>query len=650
MTHPRSGRPESVPVLPGLLRSGADHRRVVARPPGSATLRASLLGAAVLIAVAGCAFPGGDAPAGALEPGADSATPRQDANGGADRAGDGQAATRNDARPPVTEGPYRPKALPNVALTPPLLFELLAAEIGLQRQQLSSSYTTYQTLANQTRDARLARRATEIALSGRAFDQALSSARLWSELDPESAEAPQTVETLQLATGRLKDVEPALARRLATARTQGKLEEAYQQLQRTLVRIQDRKEGWLMLQRLSQADLDLVPARLARAQVAAAAEDKAAAAAEAVAATRLAPKNPGAVLAAAQYTQELPDGGAQAVDLLERFLAQSPDDLPVRLALGRVYLADKKLKEADDTLQVALAKDPRNPQVLYSLAQASYQAKNPARAESYLKRYVELPESVARENPPAYLFLSQIAEEAQQVPQALGWLEKIQGGELFIGAVTRRALLTARAGDLDKARALVQQTTPRNQRERLALVSAESQVLREGKRYREAFDVLDAELQKAPASPDLLYDHAMAAEKIDRIDVLEKSLRKLIELRPDNAHAYNALGYTLADRNERLPEALELIRKAIALVPDDAQIIDSLGWVYYRMGDLPNALKYLRQAYEAKPDVEVAAHLGEVLWATGARDEALKVWREASGREPKNEVLRGTLARLNVSL
>ena len=142
----------------------------------------------------------------------------------------------------------------------------------------------------------------------------------------------------------------------------------------------------------------------------------------------------------------------------------------------------------------------------------------------------------------------------------------------------------------------------------------------------------------------------MAAERIDRIPVMEKSLRKLIELRPDSAHAYNALGYTLADRNQRLPEALDLIKKAMVLMPDDAQIIDSLGWVYYRMGDMPNALKYLREAYSAKPDVEVAAHFGEVLWTTGAREEALKVWREASGREPKNEVLRGTLARLNVSL
>lgn len=547
-------------------------------------------------------------------------------------------------------GPYHPDGLPKIALTPPLLLKLLAAEIGLQRQQLSTSYATYQDLAKRTRDARLARRATEIALSGRAFEQALASAELWSELDPASTESQQTLETLQLATGKLKDVEPALARRLATAREQGRLDDTYLQLQRTLTRIQDRNEGWAMLQRLSAPDLNVLSARMTRASVAASADRKEEAAAEATAALALAPTDSSAAIAAAQYTQDLPDGGPRAAGLLQEFLRQSPDDQSVRLALGRLYLADNRLADASKTLEAALAKDPQSPQVLYSLAQTSYQAKEPAKAESYLKRYVGLPDSVPRENPPAYLFLSQIAEEQQHNAEAIGWLEKIQGGELYISAVAKRAQLIAREGDVDKARQLIKDTTPRNQRERLALVSADAQVLREAKRYQESFDLLDEAVAKDPSAADLLYDHAMAAERIDRIAILEKSLRKLIELRPDSAHAYNALGYTLADRGLRLPEALELIRKAVALMPDDPQITDSLGWVYYRMGDMDNALKYLREAYSAKPDVEVAAHLGEVLWTSGARDEALKVWREASGREPKNEVLRGTLARLNVEL
>lgn len=580
---------------------------------------------------------------GKVADGGSQAEPENPGDADAPHAG----ASRSRLPGPAT---YQPEGLPRIALTPPLLVKILAAEIGLQRQQLSNSYATYQELATRTRDARLARRATEIALSGRAFEQALASAKLWSELDPASTESQQTLETLQLATGKLQDVEPALARRLAAAREQNKLDENYLQLQRTLTRIQDRKQGWAMLQRISAPDLDVVSARMARASVAAAADDKEAAAAEATAALKLAPRDGTAAIAAAQYTQDLSQGGPRAAALLDEFLRQSPDNQDVRLALGRLYLADNNLGQAGKTLEGALQKDPQSPQVLYSLAQTSYQAKDPGKAEGYLKRYVDLPESVPRENPPAYLFLSQIAEEQQRNADAIAWLEKIQGGELYIGAVSKRAQLTAREGEVDKALQLIQDTNPRNARERLALVSAEAGVLREAKRYPEAFDVLDAAVSKDPNAPDLLYDHAMAAERLDRVEVMEKSLRRLIEMRPESAHAYNALGYTLADRNLRLPEALELIKKAIALMPDDAQIIDSLGWVYYRMGDMPNALKYLREAYSAKPDVEVAAHLGEVLWTTGAREEALKVWREASGREPRNEVLRGTLARLNVSL
>ena len=241
-------------------------------------------------------------------------------------------------------GSYRPENLPNVALTPPLLAKILAAEIGLQRQQLSTSYSTYQDLALRTRDARLARRATEIALTGRAFEQALASAQLWAELDPASSESQQTLETLQLATGKLKDVEPALVRRLAIAREQGKLDENYLQLQRTLSRIQDRKEGWAMMQRLSQPDLNVMSARMARASVAASADQKEAAAEEALAALKLSPKDSTAAIAAAQYLQDLPEGGPRAASLLKGFLDKSPDDQAVRLALGRLYLADNQLR------------------------------------------------------------------------------------------------------------------------------------------------------------------------------------------------------------------------------------------------------------------------------------------------------------------
>jgi tetratricopeptide (TPR) repeat protein len=178
------------------------------------------------------------------------------------------------------------------------------------------------------------------------------------------------------------------------------------------------------------------------------------------------------------------------------------------------------------------------------------------------------------------------------------------------------------------------------------LILAEAQLLRDAKQEKEAFGVVDQALDKLPNNPDLLYDHAMLAEKLDRVDILESSLRKLIRIKPDHAHAYNALGYTLADRNQRLEEAQELIVQALKLSPDDAFIMDSMGWVLFRQGKGEEGLKYLQRAYSIRPDAEIAAHLGEVLWALGRRDEARKVWDEALKKTPDNDVLTKTVQRL----
>jgi tetratricopeptide (TPR) repeat protein len=175
---------------------------------------------------------------------------------------------------------------------------------------------------------------------------------------------------------------------------------------------------------------------------------------------------------------------------------------------------------------------------------------------------------------------------------------------------------------------------------------AEAQLLREMKQWQDAYTVLEAANQRFPNDADLLYEQAMMAEKIDRLDAMETLLRRVMVLKPDHAHAYNALGYSLADRNLRLPEAKALIERALQLTPGDPFITDSLGWVEFRMGNLPEALRLLQQAYKARPDAEIAAHLGEVLWAMGQQAEARQVWAEAKSRDAGNDVLRETLVRL----
>jgi tetratricopeptide (TPR) repeat protein len=250
----------------------------------------------------------------------------------------------------------------------------------------------------------------------------------------------------------------------------------------------------------------------------------------------------------------------------------------------------------------------------------------------------------------AWLMLAQSAEQRGDFKAAEAWLAKVDDPRRALEVQTRRASILARQGQLQQARELIRRTPERSAEDQRAKLVAEAGVLREVKHWREAFDVLGSANQRFADDADLMYEQAMMAEKIDRLDEMERLLRRVIEIKPDNAHAHNALGYSLADRGQRLPEARLLIRRALELSPGDPFITDSLGWVEFRLGNTEDAMRLLQRAYAARPDPEIGAHLGEVLWALGQRDEARRVWREARGRDAANDVLRETLARLRVDL
>lgn len=542
------------------------------------------------------------------------------------------------------------ETLPAVALTPELMYQVLASEIAAQRGQVDSATATYLSIARQTRDPRLARRATELALAERSLDRALPAARLWHELSPDSAVATQTIESLWLSTGRYEDAEPLLRTRLERARAQHQLPQTYTQIQRLLARSSDPQAALAMLQRLAAPDAAVPAARLALAALAHAAGDTVRAASEAEAALALDGSSEPAAIAAARYVAQTPRGNAGALSLLESFLKRQPKAIEARFTLARLLAAEGRTDAARSQFETALKQEPDSPAILFSLAQLAHQVKQPKVATDYLKRYLGLPERVQRDNDPAYLFMGQLAEEARHYEEAIGWYEKVgRHDEQFLPALTRRAILMGKTGRIEAARELLRGTSVSNARERALLTSAEAQVLREAGRDTDAFEVLDQALAHAPESTGLLYDHAMAAERLDKLDVMEADLRKLISLRPDYAHAYNALGYTFADRNIRLDEAQQLIEKALSLSPDDAQIIDSLGWVLFRRGQYGPAIAQLEKAWRLMPEPDIGAHLGEALWRAGRTDEARRIWGSAAASDPENRTLKETLARFNIT-
>ncbi|WDZ95432.1 tetratricopeptide repeat protein [Herbaspirillum sp. WKF16] len=560
-----------------------------------------------------------------------------------------KSAAANRKKSPKARTQQQEDALPAVELSEDILYKVLTAEIAFQRGQWQSAYVTILSAAQQTRDPRLAKRAAEIAVTARQPAEALVAVRLWTELAPHSDEALQNYLGLIMLSDSVDEIEPLLTQRLADAAPQAR-GPMILQIQRLLARAKDKQSSFAILQKVTQPYGDLMETHLALAQAAFNVGDATYAQREARAALKIKPDSELAILTAAQVAPDT----KEATKLITEFLRKYPDSREVRVAYARSLVEQKDFKQARSQFEALLKEDGEDPTTLFALGVLSAQTDQLKDAENYLKRYLQVlaaqPED-DRDPSQAILLLSRIAEERQDYDAALRYLDQAEpGSDGYVNIQVRRAQLLARKTDIDGARKALEaaQSESSTDAEQLQLLQAESLLLRDANRNQEAADVLKSGIERFPNNTDLLYDYSMVLEKLGKYDEMEKSLRRVISLAPGNQHAYNALGYSLADRNIRLPEALELIRKAAEMAPQDAFIADSLGWIQFRMGQLDQAETQMRRAYGLRPDVEIGVHLGEVLWTRGKQDEARQVWREVQAKDPDNEVLKSTLARLNV--
>jgi tetratricopeptide (TPR) repeat protein len=502
-------------------------------------------------------------------------------------------------------------------LSEPTLYEFLLGEIALQRGDLPLAAKTYLDLARRTRDPRVARRAVEVANQAKDTALALDAARLWHELEP-SVHALQVLAATLVAAKRVDEAGPVIEK-LFSAEGVNR-ENAFMQLNRLLAGNADKAANQRVVRNIAAKYPELPQAHFAIAQAAALAGDNEAAIAAAREAQKLRPDWELAVLLEAQVLQQR--SPAAAAKRLGEFVESYPSAREARLSYARVLVMEKRLPEARKQLEAVASASPKNPDVVYAVGLLAYQLKDYAAAEEYMKRVLGLgyrdPEGVR-------YVLGQIAEEQKLWPRAIEWYESIATGDHVMPARMRTANAIAKQGKLDEARAFLKRVAAENPEDAVQLTVAEAQLLRDAQRHAEAFALLSEALSKEPEQPDLLYDLALTAEKLERFDLLEIHLRKLIEVKPDHAHAYNALGYSFAERNTRLPEARKLIEKALELAPEDYFIVDSMGWVLYREGDLKEAARELRRAYTGRPDAEIGAHLGEVLWMLGEKDEARRI-------------------------
>jgi Flp pilus assembly protein TadD len=342
--------------------------------------------------------------------------------------------------------------------------------------------------------------------------------------------------------------------------------------------------------------------------------------------------------------------------IVKKQLADAPSPV-LRLSYARKLLAAQRVADAAVQLDGILAQQPDNAMAWLTLGAVRMELKQLDPAEQAIRRFLVLAaaQAEAAKSDPAvqavdidlgYLRMAQISEMRKQPRQADEWLRKADPAGEKISVQVARARLLAAQGKLPEARTLIKSIPEAEPRDALVKINAEAQLLREAKQLDAALKLLSEAGQRFPDDADLIYDQAMLADALKRYDESEALLRKVITLRPDHPHAYNALGYSLTDRGIRLDEARTYIQKALSLRPGDPFITDSLGWLEFRAGRVDDAVKWLRQAYVAKSDSEIAAHLGEALWVQGQRDEALRIWREGLATDASNETLQSTIKRL----
>ena len=544
-----------------------------------------------------------------------------------------------------------PEALPNNDLTGDLLYRITKAELEFKQGQWQGPYITMMALAQQTRDPRLARRAVEMALAAKQGAEALAATRLWRGLAPESDEAVQYFLGFAVALDDLSEAEAIFEQRLKAAPPAARGLAMFQ-MQQFLLRAKDKRAAYGLEQRVLMPYDGMLETHLILAQGAFALNDVAGARAEAEKALAIKPDSELAILTMAQVAGDI----NAAMTLLTGFLEKYPDAREVRAAYARVLADDKQYDAARKQFLTLLKDQPDNVATLYALGVMAMQANDLPNAEQYFTRFVTaLGDHPNDERDPSkvLMILSQIAEQRGDLDTAYNWLERIDGGgdeKLYLAARMKMASLTARRGNVDDARRQLAELKPADPADQAQLFQADAQLLRDAGDHRAAYTVLQNAVKRYPDNPDLLYDFALVAEKVGQLALMETALRQVMIAAPDNQHAYNALGYSLAERNERLPEAYSLIDKALKMAPGDPFIMDSMGWVQFRMGNLKEAEALLRRAYALRSDPEIAVHLGEVLFAQGDTSGAQKMWQEAHSKDPKNDALKSTLARLNQKL
>jgi len=514
------------------------------------------------------------------------------------------------------------------------VYKYLLGEIAGQRGEVTLASQLFLDLAKQTRDPRLAERAARAAAYANQPSVTLQAATLWAELDPNSLEAQQASSQLLVASGNLNQAKPHIQKLLAKEETRAN---GFLYLNSLLANQKDKSEVLATITEFAAPYPKLPEAHFAMAQAALIADKPDVAKKAFETTTKLRPD--WELNAQLQGQMLLKESSEKAIEFYQNFLKQYPKSNDIRMSYAKLLVNQKRFVEAKPEFVKLVESSNGSPEISAVVGLLSLESSDYLMADKYFQQSI----SSGFKNPDQlHIYLGRSAERQKMDAKALEWYDKIQPGEHFLEGRLSAANVIARTKNVDAAIKMLDEVGDITPEQQITVIQTEANLLSQAKRNQDSFNLLEKAAKNWPDSIELSYDYAMAAERIGKVDLMETNLRKVIKLKPDFAAAYNALGYSFADRNIKLDEAKTLIETALKLSPNDHYMLDSLGWVHYRLGNLAQAAEYLRKAYVMQADPEIAAHLGEVLWKQGLQEEAKKIWASALKAFPENDILMAT--------
>jgi len=555
---------------------------------------------------------------------------------------DGQQQARTAAaQDEAALAPPAPAAgeLPDVDLDGDLLYKVLIGEIAANRGQRDTAADSLMEAARLSRDPRLAERATRIALDAERFDLAEQAASLWVELQPDRNRPLESLALIMVEQGRIDEAAARLTELLRKTAEQDATE--LRRVARLLGQLSNKDNALAAMKRIVASYEDSPDAHFAEAFLAdRVGRDKLVV--EALdRALALRPDWEDAALAKLGQLIQNKYPREQVAAFAVEFLDRAPEASRVRISYARYLIDHEATGAALDQFRKVLEYDPENTTGLMSAGLLSIQKERYAEARKYLTRHLKL----TPHNDQIRIYLGQIAEEQERFAEAEKWYREVSSqDQLFDARLQLGTVLYERQG-VDAAIEHLNDINADDENQFVRLVLTKELVLRKAEALTRAKTVLDDAVARYPGNNDLLYARGLLAARLNRISEHEQDMRTLLEEDPNNAHALNALGYTLADATDRIDEAYDLVSKALEMRPDDPFILDSMGWVQYRMGNHQNAIEYLERALSQREDAEIAAHLGEVLWVTGNKERARDIWTRARRENPDNHVLNETIER-----